>query len=240
VSAIGAGDATSFAASGCGGTGVRGLGAAWQLHLAKNRVKPQGLCWQRFFVCRKDDAMLVLARKAEQRIQIGNDITITVLRIRNGAVKIGIQAPSGVPVYRTEILKRRAESQDRSDGSPANGASSGGSPRGQGQGQGDVVSTAACDEDAELSQPEGGPAMILAPRILLTQRLRDGRSRLAALRSAGMAVAARDALPAVTAEGSGGRADRCDRSNRPGRRRESAASSLRHGSCRRTFDTAGM
>jgi len=151
--------------------------------------------------------MLVLARKADERIQIGGNITIIVLRIRNGAVKIGIEAPSGVPVYRTEVLERRAASQANSGGSPASGAASVGASRGQGQGQsqgegkGDAVSTATCDEEAELSQPDGGTAMRLAPGMLLTQRGRDGRSRLAALRRAGMTVAARDALPAATVVG---------------------------------------
>ena len=47
--------------------------------------------------------MLVLSRKPEQRIQIGDNITITVLRLRGGTVQIGIEAPRSTPVVRGEL-----------------------------------------------------------------------------------------------------------------------------------------
>ncbi len=49
--------------------------------------------------------MLVLTRKQGERIQIGDDITITVVRTKGKAVRLGIQAPAHVPVLRGEILK---------------------------------------------------------------------------------------------------------------------------------------
>jgi carbon storage regulator len=45
--------------------------------------------------------MLVLARKASETIQIGENITVKVLSIRGGQVKLGIEAPSGVRVSRS-------------------------------------------------------------------------------------------------------------------------------------------
>ena len=48
--------------------------------------------------------MLVLNRKREEKVQIGPDITITILRIKGRAVKIGIEAPEGVRVMRSELL----------------------------------------------------------------------------------------------------------------------------------------
>jgi carbon storage regulator len=45
--------------------------------------------------------MLVLARKALETIQIGENITVKVLSIRGGQVKLGIEAPSGVRVSRS-------------------------------------------------------------------------------------------------------------------------------------------
>lgn len=48
--------------------------------------------------------MLVLNRKREEKVQIGPDITITILRIKGRAVKIGIEAPEGVRVIRSELL----------------------------------------------------------------------------------------------------------------------------------------
>ncbi len=49
--------------------------------------------------------MLVLTRKPKQSIMIGDDIELTVLSVSVGGekVRLGIQAPSEVPVHRTEI-----------------------------------------------------------------------------------------------------------------------------------------
>jgi carbon storage regulator len=47
--------------------------------------------------------MLVLTRKYQEKIRIGNDITITVLRTKGKAVRLGIEAPSNVPVIRGEL-----------------------------------------------------------------------------------------------------------------------------------------
>jgi carbon storage regulator len=46
--------------------------------------------------------MLVLARKASEAIKIGDAITVKVIAIRGGQVKIGIEAPSGVRIVRVE------------------------------------------------------------------------------------------------------------------------------------------
>ncbi len=47
--------------------------------------------------------MLVLTRKSNQSIMIGDDIEITVLAVMGEKVRIGIQAPRSVPVFRTEV-----------------------------------------------------------------------------------------------------------------------------------------
>ncbi len=47
--------------------------------------------------------MLVLTRKSNQSIMIGDDIEISVLSVVGEKVRIGIQAPTDVPVFRTEI-----------------------------------------------------------------------------------------------------------------------------------------
>jgi carbon storage regulator len=47
--------------------------------------------------------MLVLTRKSNQSIMIGDDIEVSVLSVVGEKVRIGIQAPSDVPVFRTEI-----------------------------------------------------------------------------------------------------------------------------------------
>lgn len=47
--------------------------------------------------------MLVLTRKSNQTIMIGDDIEISVLAIVGEKVRIGIQAPRDVPVFRKEV-----------------------------------------------------------------------------------------------------------------------------------------
>jgi len=50
--------------------------------------------------------MLVLSRKTSQRISIGGDVVVTVLRTDRGTVKLGIEAPPEVRVLRGELSGR--------------------------------------------------------------------------------------------------------------------------------------
>jgi carbon storage regulator CsrA len=52
--------------------------------------------------------MLVLTRKLQQQIKIGEQITVTVLRIKGNTVRVGIQAPREVRVVRGELPKDAA------------------------------------------------------------------------------------------------------------------------------------
>lgn len=47
--------------------------------------------------------MLVLGRKEEQTIQIGDDIRISILRIKGNGVRVGIEAPDQVRIIRGEL-----------------------------------------------------------------------------------------------------------------------------------------
>lgn len=49
--------------------------------------------------------MLVLSRYKDQSIYIGDDIVITVVDVRGDRIRIGIEAPSNVPVHRQEIYE---------------------------------------------------------------------------------------------------------------------------------------
>jgi carbon storage regulator CsrA len=50
--------------------------------------------------------MLVLTRKSQERIHIGDNITITLVRIQGNTVRIGIEAPGDVRVVRGEVVVR--------------------------------------------------------------------------------------------------------------------------------------
>ena len=62
--------------------------------------------------------MLILTRLAGESIMIGDDITITVLEIKEKQIRLGIKAPREVPVHREEIYERikqqKASSSDDS------------------------------------------------------------------------------------------------------------------------------
>jgi len=51
--------------------------------------------------------MLVLSRKLGEKIVIGDNIVITVVKIDRNQIRIGIEAPHDVPVYREEIAPQR-------------------------------------------------------------------------------------------------------------------------------------
>ena len=59
--------------------------------------------------------MLVLTRKPDQSIMVGNDIEITVLEVRGEQVRLGIRAPRTVAVHRKEVFEQiRLENQNAS------------------------------------------------------------------------------------------------------------------------------
>jgi carbon storage regulator len=63
--------------------------------------------------------MLVLTRKSNQSIMIGDDVEVSVLSVVGEKVRIGIQAPQNVPVFRTEIYLEIQRQQEPGEGSPA-------------------------------------------------------------------------------------------------------------------------
>jgi len=64
--------------------------------------------------------VLVLTRKSNQSIMIGDDIEVSVLSIMGEKVRIGIQAPRDIPVFRKEVYleiqQERAEAAAGSGG----------------------------------------------------------------------------------------------------------------------------
>jgi carbon storage regulator len=68
-----------------------------------DRGQPEGCCLY----------MLVLTRKPNQSIMIGDDVEVSVLSVVGDKVRIGIHAPQEVPVFRTEIY---VEIQREGDG----------------------------------------------------------------------------------------------------------------------------
>ena len=74
-------------------------------------VGPRGdpASWRRIF------AMLVLSRKKNESIVINDDIIIVVVEIRGDKVRLGIEAPSEIPVHRREVydaIRRKASADN--------------------------------------------------------------------------------------------------------------------------------
>jgi len=50
--------------------------------------------------------MLVLTRKSEESINLGDDITITIVEIKGNSVRLGIKAPANLKIYRKELYEK--------------------------------------------------------------------------------------------------------------------------------------
>jgi carbon storage regulator len=67
--------------------------------------------------------MLVLTRKANQSIIIGDDIEVTVVEVRGEQVRLGITAPREIPIYRREIYEEMLHGAPKIGAAPHNGSS---------------------------------------------------------------------------------------------------------------------
>jgi carbon storage regulator len=59
--------------------------------------------------------MLVLTRKSNQSIMIGDEIEVSVLAIMGEKVRIGIEAPRSIPVFRKEVYLEIQQDQPREE-----------------------------------------------------------------------------------------------------------------------------
>jgi carbon storage regulator len=53
--------------------------------------------------------MLVLSRKVGERIFIGENISVTVVRVAQGVVRLGVEAPDSLPILREEVKNLEME-----------------------------------------------------------------------------------------------------------------------------------
>lgn len=61
--------------------------------------------------------MLVLSRKIDEEIKIGDNITLKVVRVQGGSVRLGIEAPNNIQITRGEISYERASQPPGHNGS---------------------------------------------------------------------------------------------------------------------------
>jgi len=60
--------------------------------------------------------MLVLTRKAQQEIRVGENITITILRVKGQSVRVGIEAPRDIKIVRGELPPKSSGVSDSQAG----------------------------------------------------------------------------------------------------------------------------
>ncbi len=53
--------------------------------------------------------MLVLTRKVQEEIMIGDDIVVKIIRVKGGAIRVGIEAPRNVRVMRSELTEAQQQ-----------------------------------------------------------------------------------------------------------------------------------
>lgn len=58
--------------------------------------------------------MLVITRRVGESFIIGNDVIVTVLDVKGSQVRLGVDAPKTVPVYREEVYQRIKAGKDKS------------------------------------------------------------------------------------------------------------------------------
>ncbi|MDR0453076.1 MAG: carbon storage regulator CsrA [Treponema sp.] len=63
--------------------------------------------------------MLILSRKVNEKIMIGDDISVSIIEIRGEQVRIGVDAPKTVKVFRQEVFDAiKAENRAASESAP--------------------------------------------------------------------------------------------------------------------------
>jgi carbon storage regulator len=62
--------------------------------------------------------MLILSRKTDEAIRIGDEVTVTILSVKGKQVRIGIDAPADVPVHREEIYDRIQNGSNTTESPP--------------------------------------------------------------------------------------------------------------------------
>ena len=63
--------------------------------------------------------MLGLSRKVGEKILIGENISVTIVRVAQGMVRVGVEAPQELPIVREEIKGQGKKSKNKTNGSQA-------------------------------------------------------------------------------------------------------------------------
>ncbi len=65
--------------------------------------------------------MLILTRRVNESLMVGDDITVSIIEVKGNQVRIGINAPKDVAVHREEVYERIRREQHRAHPAPRPG-----------------------------------------------------------------------------------------------------------------------
>ncbi|WP_315858771.1 carbon storage regulator CsrA [Blastopirellula sediminis] len=110
--------------------------------------------------------MLVLTRKQQEKIQIGDDIVITILKVKGNSIRVGIEAPKDVRVVRGELPKSEmADDEQSAAAQPSEDSQSGLNPFLNAHNDGDDYRVLSFRISAE--EPKHEPAQFEQPKARL-------------------------------------------------------------------------
>jgi carbon storage regulator len=117
--------------------------------------------------------MLILARRTGERVVIGDEILVTVMEISGSTVRLGIEAPQGISIFREEIWlavkeENRAAAEVAADALPAAPIAELAVDSSESEAEAEAEAEAAPDTELELDSsardsPESEPAPGLEP-----------------------------------------------------------------------------
>lgn len=81
----------------------------YMIYYRKEKKKNQNNCIER----KERIDMLALSRKEGESIVINNNVEVTILEVKGEQIKLGINAPKDVPVYRKEIFNQIKEENEK-------------------------------------------------------------------------------------------------------------------------------
>ena len=114
--------------------------------------------------------MLVLTRKLKEKIQIGEGITVTILRVKGNSVRIGVEAPHEIRILRAELSRENWGNAGDARARPSDGECSLSNPdryRSTGDGiapSADVLDTSETTDEQDLTSEISSLSLLLARR----------------------------------------------------------------------------
>ncbi len=134
---------------------VRNTNAARKATAARVVEPFRAKLFEHLFFGTKECTMLVLTRKTREEIRIGNDIVVTIVRVKGQSVRVGIKAPSHVQIMRSELAVGKG---DATEGRPNEGRSSVNQRNDEGPNR--VKSAVANSDSCQVSRTESAPTSL--------------------------------------------------------------------------------